>query len=215
MDDKITVMIVDDEPLIRKAIKYELNERHEAVDCRMDDDGHVQSKEIEVLDTFASGPQLFAALNDPQRPRPDYLLVDIAVLPRIDFLRASRDHSDGASLLPDRCRVRRPVDARRHARDNRYPLAAKFRRETLRRKQRVLARFPRPHDRHRPVQDHGAQYLPFTLAVDDFRHAAEISPVVRIVAVEDRQREDVVLYRRLAVLCFRLEYYVPVADHAV
>ena len=77
MDDKITVMIVDDEPLIRKAIKYELNERHEAVDCRMDDDGHVQSKEIEVLDTFASGPQLFAALNDPQRPRPDYLLVDM------------------------------------------------------------------------------------------------------------------------------------------
>lgn len=77
MDDKITVMIVDDEPLIRKAIKYELNERHETVDCRMDDDGHVQSKEIEVLDTFASGPQLFAALNDPQRPRPDYLLVDM------------------------------------------------------------------------------------------------------------------------------------------
>lgn len=77
MDDKITVMIVDDEPLIRKAIKYELNERHEAVGCRMDDDGHVQSKEIEVLDTFASGPQLFAALNDPQRPRPDYLLVDM------------------------------------------------------------------------------------------------------------------------------------------
>ena len=77
MDDKISVMIVDDEPLIRKAIKYELNERHEMVDCRMDDDGHVQSKEIEVLDTFASGPQLFAALNDPQRPRPDYLLVDM------------------------------------------------------------------------------------------------------------------------------------------
>ncbi|MCR4817121.1 MAG: response regulator transcription factor [Bacteroidales bacterium] len=77
MDDKITVMIVDDEPLIRKAIKYELNERHEMVDCRMDDDGHVQRKEIEVLDTFASGPQLFAALNDPQRQRPDYLLVDM------------------------------------------------------------------------------------------------------------------------------------------
>lgn len=77
MDDKITIMIVDDEPLIRKAIKYELNERHETVDCRMDDDGRIQRKEIEVLDTFASGPQLFAALNDPQRPRPDYLLVDM------------------------------------------------------------------------------------------------------------------------------------------
>lgn len=70
-------MIVDDEPLIRKAIKFELNERHEMVDCRMDDDGRVQRKEIEVTDTFASGPQLFAALNDPQRPRPDYLLVDM------------------------------------------------------------------------------------------------------------------------------------------
>ena len=77
MDDKITVMIVDDEPLIRKAIKYELNERNEMVDCRMDDDGHIQRKAIEVTDTFASGPQLFAALNDPQRPRPDYLLVDM------------------------------------------------------------------------------------------------------------------------------------------
>lgn len=77
MDDKITIMIVDDEPLIRKAIKYELNERRPLVDCRMDDDGGVQRKEIEVLDTFASGPQLFAALNDPQRPRPDYLLVDM------------------------------------------------------------------------------------------------------------------------------------------
>ena len=75
--DKITLMIVDDEPLIRKAIKYELNSRHEQVDCRMDDDGHIQRKEIEVTDTFASGPQLFAALNDPQRPRPDYLLVDM------------------------------------------------------------------------------------------------------------------------------------------
>ena len=70
-------MIVDDEPLIRKAIKFELNERHEMVDCRMDDDGRVQRKEIEVTDTFASGPQLFAALNDPLRPRPDYLLVDM------------------------------------------------------------------------------------------------------------------------------------------
>lgn len=77
MDDKITIMIVDDEPIIRKAIKYELNSRHEQIDCRMDDDGHIQRREVEVTDTFASGPQLFAALNDPQRPRPDYLLVDM------------------------------------------------------------------------------------------------------------------------------------------
>lgn len=76
MNDKITLMIVDDEPLIRKAIKYELNERHALIDCRMDDDGSVEQKEVVVLDTFASGPQLFAALNDPQR-RPDYLLVDM------------------------------------------------------------------------------------------------------------------------------------------
>ncbi len=75
--DVITVAIVDDEPIIRKAIKYELNSRHEMVDCRIDDDGHVQQKEIVVLDTFANGPQLFAALNDPQRQRPDYLLVDM------------------------------------------------------------------------------------------------------------------------------------------
>lgn len=77
MDDKITLMIVDDEPLIRKAIKYELNERHVMVDCRMDDDGRVQQREVEVLDTFGSPAQLFAALNDTSRQRPDYLLVDM------------------------------------------------------------------------------------------------------------------------------------------
>ena len=77
MEEKITVMIVDDEPIIRKAIKYELTERHGLVDCRMNDDGDVQQKEVVVLDTFPSGPQLFAALNDPQRERPDYLLVDM------------------------------------------------------------------------------------------------------------------------------------------
>ena len=77
MTDKITLMIVDDEPLIRKAIKYELNERRALIDCRMDDDGSVEQKEVEVIDTFASGPQLFAALNDPGRQRPDYLLVDM------------------------------------------------------------------------------------------------------------------------------------------
>lgn len=77
MEEKIKVMIVDDEPIIRKAIKYELNERHGMVDCRMNDDGDVQQKEVVVLDTFPSGPQLFAALNDTQREKPDYLLVDM------------------------------------------------------------------------------------------------------------------------------------------
>ena len=70
-------MIVDDEPIIRKAIKYEINERHAFVDCRQNDDGEVQQKEVVVLDTFASGPQLYAALNDPLMQNPDYLLVDM------------------------------------------------------------------------------------------------------------------------------------------
>lgn len=70
-------MIVDDEPIIRKAIKYELNERHARIDCRMNDDGEVQQKEVRVLDTFASGPQLFAALSDPLQAKPDYILVDM------------------------------------------------------------------------------------------------------------------------------------------
>ncbi len=77
MDDRITVMIVDDEPIIRKAIKYELNERRAKVDCKMNDDGDVHQKEVVVTDTFASGPQLFAALNDSLEKRPDYVLVDM------------------------------------------------------------------------------------------------------------------------------------------
>ena len=77
MDDKITVMIVDDEPIIRKAIKYELNERCAKVDCKMNDDGDVHQKEVVVTDTFASGPQLFAALNESLEKRPDYVLVDM------------------------------------------------------------------------------------------------------------------------------------------
>ena len=77
MSDKITIMIVDDEPIIRKAIKYEINGSHAMVDCRVDDDGHVEQRELEVLDTFANGPQLFAALNSSPANRPDYLLVDM------------------------------------------------------------------------------------------------------------------------------------------
>lgn len=77
MSDKITIMIVDDEPIIRKAIKYEINGCHAMVDCRVDDDGRVEQRELEVLDTFADGPQLFAALNGSPANRPDYLLVDM------------------------------------------------------------------------------------------------------------------------------------------
>lgn len=77
MDNKLKVMIVDDEPIIRKAIKYEVNERHATIECMMDDDGQVELKEVEVLDTFASGRQLYAALDKEETPRPDYLLVDM------------------------------------------------------------------------------------------------------------------------------------------
>lgn len=77
MSDKISIMIVDDEPIIRKAIKYEINGSHAMVDCRVDDDGRVEQRELEVLDTFADGPQLFAALNASPASRPDYLLVDM------------------------------------------------------------------------------------------------------------------------------------------
>ena len=74
---QITVMMVDDEPIIRKAVKFELNARHEQVECYTSDDGEVEMKEIVLLDTFASGPQLMAALSNPDIPNPDYLLLDM------------------------------------------------------------------------------------------------------------------------------------------
>lgn len=74
---QITVMMVDDEPIIRKAVKMELNARHALVECHTTDDGEVETKEIVLLDTFANGPQLTAALSDESRPRPDYLLLDM------------------------------------------------------------------------------------------------------------------------------------------
>lgn len=77
MNDTLKLMIVDDEPIIRKAIKYELNEAHAQVECLITDDGEVQTKRLEVLNTFANGPQLFARLNDPQAEKPDYLLCDM------------------------------------------------------------------------------------------------------------------------------------------
>lgn len=77
--DKLKIMIVDDEPIIRKAIKYELNESHASIQCQLNDDGEVVTKEVEVLDTFANGPQLFAALNNAPDERPDYILVDMEI----------------------------------------------------------------------------------------------------------------------------------------
>lgn len=77
MTSQIKVMMVDDEPIIRKAVKYEVNERHAMVECRTDDDGTVETKEVVVLDTFANGAQLIAALDDPMGEKPDYLLLDM------------------------------------------------------------------------------------------------------------------------------------------
>lgn len=75
--DKLKITIVDDEPIIRKAIKYELNESHTRIQCRLNDDGEAEEKELVVLDTYGSGAQLFAALNDADREKPDYVLLDM------------------------------------------------------------------------------------------------------------------------------------------
>lgn len=71
-------MLVDDEPLIRKALKLELNSRDAQIACGMNDDGEVETKEVVVLDTFSNGSQLIAALDSPQpHEMPDYLLLDM------------------------------------------------------------------------------------------------------------------------------------------
>lgn len=75
--DTLNVMMVDDEPIIRKAVKYEINERKEIVECTLNDDGAVISKEISMTETFASGPQLMSALSMPDAIMPDYILVDM------------------------------------------------------------------------------------------------------------------------------------------
>lgn len=67
-------MMVDDEPLIRKAVTYEMNERHAEVECHSGDFTTV-TRCVEMVDTFASGPSLMAALETAQAP--DYLLVDM------------------------------------------------------------------------------------------------------------------------------------------
>ena len=76
--DPIKLIIVDDEPIIRKALKLELNASPHTVACGMNDDGDVQHRQVVVLDTFASGPQLMAALDSPApHEMPDYLLLDM------------------------------------------------------------------------------------------------------------------------------------------
>lgn len=74
----IKIMLVDDEPIIRKALKSEFNFQPQWVACGMNDDGEVRRKQVVVLDTFASGPQLMTALDSPlPHEMPDYLLVDM------------------------------------------------------------------------------------------------------------------------------------------
>lgn len=73
----LKLFIVDDEPIIRKAVKYEINEAHATVECHLSDDGTLTTEELRVVDTFASGPDLFARLNDAGAERPDYLLCDM------------------------------------------------------------------------------------------------------------------------------------------
>ena len=71
----IRVMMVDDEPLIRKAVKMEMNSRGANVERPSGVDGSTEVCRVTMEETFASGPQLLAAL-DTMTP-PDYLLVDM------------------------------------------------------------------------------------------------------------------------------------------
>ncbi|MGX8712395.1 MAG: DNA-binding response regulator [bacterium] len=72
--DTIKVMMVDDEPLIRKAVKMEMNERSAEVEKQYGDLS-TEKRRVEMVDTFASGPSLMAALETAEAP--DYLLVDM------------------------------------------------------------------------------------------------------------------------------------------
>jgi DNA-binding NarL/FixJ family response regulator len=71
--EKIRVMMVDDEPLIRKVVKMEMNSRAANVETG-DLDASVVSR-VEMVETFADGPALMAALGTTEAP--DYLLVDM------------------------------------------------------------------------------------------------------------------------------------------
>ena len=65
--------MVDDEPLIRKVVKQEMNSRALEIESG-DVDGSVMRR-VEMVETFADGPALLAALDT--MPAPDYLLVDM------------------------------------------------------------------------------------------------------------------------------------------
>lgn len=67
-------MMVDDEPLIRKAVAMEMNQRLTEVECHSGD-FTTEMRRVEMVDTFASGPSLMAALETADVP--DYVLVDM------------------------------------------------------------------------------------------------------------------------------------------
>lgn len=73
MDDTIRVMMVDDEPLIRKIVRQEMNSRAARIESG-DVDASILRR-VEMVDTFADGPSLTAALSMGQPPH--YLLVDM------------------------------------------------------------------------------------------------------------------------------------------
>ncbi len=75
--EKITILMVDDEPIIRKAVKYELNERHATIESIVNDNGDTETKEITLTECYASGPQLMAALSSAPTALPNYILVDM------------------------------------------------------------------------------------------------------------------------------------------
>ena len=82
--NNIRVMMVDDEPLIRKVVKMEMNERgsnategSERSFAQVEsgnEDGSVMRR-VEMVETFPDGPSLTAALESATPP--DYLLVDM------------------------------------------------------------------------------------------------------------------------------------------
>ena len=63
--EPIKIIIVDDEPIIRKALKNELNSQPATIACGMNDDGDIEYRSVTVLDTYANGAQLMAALDSP------------------------------------------------------------------------------------------------------------------------------------------------------
>lgn len=77
--------MVDDEPLIRKAVAMEMNSRSAEVECHTGDFA-TETRRVEMVETFASGPSLMAALENGERrvedgewaaALPDYVLVDM------------------------------------------------------------------------------------------------------------------------------------------